>query len=187
MKFSNEMIEKAKTAKSAEELLAMAKAENIEISAEEAAKAFAELNKTGELSDDELDNVAGGCGDSNKSGDTPKYSVGQRGCCRVGIPYQVAVAKRCHRDKHNLPGGRAMTFRTYTKKGVFFHAVYIAILTVSGILAVYSAVFGALHISCKEDNLNRRKVAEMFGMTYGQLRYLHDKAIKRLGELLHKK
>ena len=52
MKFSNEMIEKAKTAKTAEELLAMAKAENIEISAEEAAKAFAELNKTGELSDE---------------------------------------------------------------------------------------------------------------------------------------
>ena len=36
-------------------------------------------------------------------------------------------------------------------------------------------------------NLDRRKVAEMFGMTYGQVRYLHDKAIKRLGELLHKK
>ena len=33
-------------------------------------------------------------------------------------------------------------------------------------------------------NLDRRKVAEMFGMTYGQLRYLHDKVIKRLGELL---
>lgn len=33
-------------------------------------------------------------------------------------------------------------------------------------------------------NLNRRKVAQMFGMTYGQLRYLHDKVIKRLGELL---
>lgn len=33
-------------------------------------------------------------------------------------------------------------------------------------------------------NLDRRKVAEMFGFTYGQLRYLHDKAIKRLGELL---
>ena len=36
-------------------------------------------------------------------------------------------------------------------------------------------------------NLDRRKVAQMFGMTYGQLRYLHDKAIKRIGELLHKK
>ena len=41
MNISKELLEKAKTAKSAEELLAMAKAENIEISAEEAAKAFA--------------------------------------------------------------------------------------------------------------------------------------------------
>ena len=85
MQFSKELIEKAKTAKSAEELLEMAKTEKIELTEEEAAKAFAELNKTGELSDEELDNVAGGgCGDSNKSGDTPKYSVGQRGCTCVG-------------------------------------------------------------------------------------------------------
>ena len=62
MKFTDEMLEKAKTAKSAEELLAMAKAENIELTEEQAAKAFGELNKTGELSDEELDNVAGGCG-----------------------------------------------------------------------------------------------------------------------------
>ena len=61
MNISKELLEKAKTAKSAEELLAMAKAENIELSAEEAEKAFAELNKTGELSDEELNNVAGGC------------------------------------------------------------------------------------------------------------------------------
>ena len=73
MKFSNEMIEKAKTAKSAEELLELAKAENINFTAEEAAKAFAELNKTGELSDEELDNVSGGCG----SGDEPLFAVGQ--------------------------------------------------------------------------------------------------------------
>lgn len=33
--------------------------------------------------------------------------------------------------------------------------------------------------------LDRKTVAEMFGITYGQLRYLHDKAIKQLGELLH--
>ena len=85
MRFTNEMIEKAKTAKTAEELLAMAKSENIELTEEEAAKVFEELNKSGELSDEELDNAAGGgCGDSNKSGDTPKYSVGQRGCTCVG-------------------------------------------------------------------------------------------------------
>ena len=62
MKISKELLEKAKTAKSAEELLAMAKAENIALTAEEPSSAFAELNKTGELSDEELDNVAGGCG-----------------------------------------------------------------------------------------------------------------------------
>ena len=84
MNISKELLEKAKTAKSAEELLEMAKTEKIKLTEEEAAKAFAELNKTGELSDEELDNVAGGCGDSNKSGDTPKYSVGQRGCTCVG-------------------------------------------------------------------------------------------------------
>ena len=62
MNISKELIEKAKTAKTAKELLEMAKAENIELTEEQAAKAFAELNKTGELSDEELDNVAGGCG-----------------------------------------------------------------------------------------------------------------------------
>ena len=62
MNISKELIEKAKTAKSAEELLEMAKAENIELTEEEAAQAFAKMNKNGELSDEELDNVAGGCG-----------------------------------------------------------------------------------------------------------------------------
>ena len=74
MKFSKELIEKAKTAKSAEELLAMAKAENIELTEEQAAKAFAELNKTGELSDEELDNVAGGCDEFKET--KWKYNIG---------------------------------------------------------------------------------------------------------------
>ena len=79
MKITKELLEKAKTAKSAEELLEMAKAENLELTEEEAAKAFAELNKTGELSDEQLDNVAGGCGrDYEASGDTPKFRVGDR-------------------------------------------------------------------------------------------------------------
>ena len=53
MEISKELSEKAKTAKSAEELLQMAKAENIEMTAEEANKVYAELHKTGELSDEE--------------------------------------------------------------------------------------------------------------------------------------
>ena len=72
MNISKELFEKAKQAKTAEELLEMAKAENIELSAEQAAKAFAELHKAGELSDEELDNVSGGCSPSAP----PKYHVG---------------------------------------------------------------------------------------------------------------
>ena len=65
MNISKELLEKAKTAKSAEELLEMAKAENIALTEEEAAKTFDGLNKNGELSNEELDNVAhGGCGGS---------------------------------------------------------------------------------------------------------------------------
>ena len=72
MNVSKELLEKANTAKKAEELIEMAKAENIELSAEQAAKAFAELHKAGELSDEELDNVSGGCSPSAP----PKYHVG---------------------------------------------------------------------------------------------------------------
>ena len=85
MKFSNELLEKAKTAKTAEELLAMAKAENIDMTAEEAAKALAELHKTGELSDEELDNVAGGCSPSGP----PKYNVGD--CVQYYYQYDVSL------------------------------------------------------------------------------------------------
>ena len=79
MNVSKELIEKAIQAKTAEELIEMAKTENIELSAEEAAKALAELHKAGELSDEELDNVSGGCGrDYEPSGETPKFHVGDR-------------------------------------------------------------------------------------------------------------
>ena len=79
MNITKELLEKAKTAKSAEELLEMAKAENIELNAEEAAQALAKMNKNGELSDEELDNVSGGCGrDYEPSGETPKFHVGDR-------------------------------------------------------------------------------------------------------------
>ncbi len=78
MNISKELSEKAKQAKTAEELLSMAKAEHIELTAEQAAKAFAELKRSGELADEELDNVAGGgCGDPETPGE-PKFNVGDR-------------------------------------------------------------------------------------------------------------
>ena len=73
MNVSKELIEKAKTAKTAEELLEMAKEESIEMSAEQAAEYFATIHASGELSDEELDNVSGGtvavmCGDQCEVG-----------------------------------------------------------------------------------------------------------------------
>ena len=56
-----EMIEKAKVAKNAEELLELAKANGMEITADEAKIYYAQLNpKSGELNDDDLDLVSGG-------------------------------------------------------------------------------------------------------------------------------
>ena len=65
--FNAEMIEKAKTAKSAEELLEIAKANGVEMTEDEAATYFAQLNpKSGELDYDDLDAVAGGAGGCGK-------------------------------------------------------------------------------------------------------------------------
>lgn len=84
MEFTKEMIEKAKAAKSAEELRKLAKAEGMELSAEEANAAFARLSKIGELSDEELDNVVGGCtrpspdgGEESEKDVVLLYHVGQ--------------------------------------------------------------------------------------------------------------
>ena len=56
-----ELLTRAKAAKTAEELLTLAKENGIEMTAEEAQKIFAQLHsQSGELSDDELDNVSGG-------------------------------------------------------------------------------------------------------------------------------
>ena len=60
MEFTPELLEKAKKAESAEALKALAKENHYEMSAEEANAYFAQLHKSGELSDEELENVSGG-------------------------------------------------------------------------------------------------------------------------------
>ena len=70
MDFTPEMIEKAKTVKTPEELAELAKAAGMELSAESAAAYFEQLNpKTGELTDDDLEDVSGG-GCQTKNGKT---------------------------------------------------------------------------------------------------------------------
>jgi len=59
--FNEEILAKAKKLKSVEELLTLAKESGVEMTVEQAQDIFAQLNqKSGELADDELDNVAGG-------------------------------------------------------------------------------------------------------------------------------
>lgn len=61
MELNEKLLAKAKEAKTLEELTILAKENNIELTEEEATAYFNQLHpKTGELSDDELDNVAGG-------------------------------------------------------------------------------------------------------------------------------
>ena len=91
-----EMIEKAKETKSAEELLELAKENNVEMTADEAKTYFAQLNpKSGELSDDDLDNVAGGagsCGDPTNKDLFPEGSKMRRkkGPCVCGNNVWIA-------------------------------------------------------------------------------------------------
>ena len=92
--FNAEMIEKAKTVKSAEELLELAKANGVEMTADEAATYFAQLNpKSGELDDDDLDAVAGGgCGGSDN--DNPAVGVGDK--------LQITSGKTCSSCGSNM-------------------------------------------------------------------------------------
>ena len=55
-----ELIAKAKAAKSAEELLELAKENGVELSEEEAKTCFEQLHANSEVSDDELEAVSGG-------------------------------------------------------------------------------------------------------------------------------
>ena len=61
MEMNRELIEKAKEAKTVEELSALAKENGIDLTGEEAKSCFARLHpEDGALSDEELGNVAGG-------------------------------------------------------------------------------------------------------------------------------
>lgn len=46
-----------------------------------------------------------------------------------------------------------MTCRTYTKKETVFHVIYIIFLSVAGLMAAFSAVFGLCNISSTDDKI----------------------------------
>ena len=116
MNFTNEQMTRAKSAKSAEELLEMAKAEGIAMTEEQAAKYFAELHTEGELSDDELTSVAGGKEETEEEEpqkDPEEYNVeaGWSACdqysyvpVRVFSCPDVPVCGKCKHFNHNSSG-----------------------------------------------------------------------------------
>ncbi len=93
---NNEMLEKAMAANNPEELLKVAKDAGMEDFNEESAKAYYELiHKSGELSDAELDNAAGGCYKGNRrvvtTGlDCPGHSGGKN--------MHLWKCDRCHKN-----------------------------------------------------------------------------------------
>ena len=77
-----ELIAKAKEAKSVEELLAVAKENNVDITEDAAKEIYNSLHVTGELADDELDAVAGGC---DASTHTSVASFEMLNCPKCGL------------------------------------------------------------------------------------------------------
>ena len=117
MELNEEMLAKAKETKTPEELTALAKENSIELTEEEAKAYFEQLHpKTGELSDDELDNVAGG-GCHTKDGKMvvpfthlcDKYRCKYCGGVRMKPP-----AKRCT-GCHVLTSCSSCSYCTYEK------------------------------------------------------------------------
>lgn len=94
----DEILQKAKHAKSVEELKEIAKENDIEVSDQLAQLYFNQINKTGELSDDELDSVAGG--GCNSSQDTTKHiNAPLVDCCANFAPKENRSShKRCCAD-----------------------------------------------------------------------------------------
>ena len=108
-----ELIAKAKAAQSAEELLELAKANGIELTAEEAKTYFGQLNTTGVVSDDELDVISGGneedeqgCGeDAVKEGDKFKLIGGKKCDCgsTIGLAQQSFGLDKIHTSGYTRP------------------------------------------------------------------------------------
>ena len=116
MKFTEEQLAKIKAAKTAEELIAIAKAEGIEATEEQIKAQFDAMHKEGELADDELNNVAGGCGGTST---TPMYR-GHPVCDSDWAPCEGIRINRCKQCIHfhyQNPGDNVGNCDGYCTKG----------------------------------------------------------------------
>lgn len=88
---SKNLFEQAKGAKSAKELLSLAKTAGVEMGEEQAEHLFGQLNRSGELADDELDSVAGG---GCKTEETSPY-VGRRFRFKSNKVIGLGICRHC--------------------------------------------------------------------------------------------
>ena len=103
MEFNSELFEKAKEAKSAEELLSLAKENGVELTKEEAQEYFAQLNKSGELSDEELDNVAGGGCQTSVGGESYTVVTSGKRCFNGEFENNIEVVFSVNGDAVPVP------------------------------------------------------------------------------------
>ena len=114
-----ELLEKAKQAKNAEELLTLAKENGMEMTEEQAQAYYAQLHPTsGEIADDELENVAGGGCSVNVKGQS--HTVVSSGCpCFTG-GYGCGA-------KQNIDNGTYLPIRydNYDLRKLWLHMAWI--------------------------------------------------------------
>ena len=109
--FTSELIAKAKAAASAEELFALAKANNVELTVEEAKIYFEQLSANGAVSDDDLNDVAGGgsCPGDEEEAEEEEESFVSFLCLRCQATGKIKSSQTtCPRCKSELShnGGR---------------------------------------------------------------------------------
>ena len=97
---SKNLFEQARGAKSAKELLSLAKTAGVEMGEEQAEHLFGQLNRSGELADDELDSVAGG-GCNNKEEDGLR--IGDN--CTIKHHGEIYKCGKCGSTLFTLEGG----------------------------------------------------------------------------------
>jgi hypothetical protein len=91
--YTPELIAKARSAKSAEELFELAKANEMEITEEDAKLYFAQLNANGAVADDELYAVAGG-GSCSGGDDEEDEGSSSSGTYKFHCPYCQGLVSR---------------------------------------------------------------------------------------------
>ena len=98
-----EMMLKAEAAKNVEELMTLAKENGLELSEESAKAYYEQFHKSGELSDAELDNVAGG----NCHSADGRMVVTKYGCrCDHWACKHCGRSERIYGEVSNVPGHR---------------------------------------------------------------------------------